>query len=237
MVVLLPVLLFALLLALEEIAPGCRSPRIDWRRMGTNWGLGLANWALAALMPIGALAASLASHSPLLSSLPIAAGLVLLITARSLAAYWIHRAGHGWRWLWHFHRLHHADREVDVTTGLRNHPVEALIAAATAAAVVAALGASPAQTIAADAVLFSAALWHHAAIRLPRGWSRTIERVLVTPRYHRLHHSSRTEDHDSNFGDLLTLWDRAFGTYRQPRRGAFAFGLGQDLRETRLAAR
>ncbi|MCW1403573.1 sterol desaturase family protein [Novosphingobium sp. MW5] len=221
----MPILVFAVLLGWQELAPDRRTARTDWRRMATNWALGIGNWLMAALIPVSALAASWASPSPLLDGLPMLLALALLVLARSLASYWLHRLAHEWPWLWQVHRLHHSDREIDMTTALRSHPIEALIAAAMAALVVALLGAGPTETLAADALLFSATLWHHAAIRMPRRWSAVLERVVVTPRFHRLHHSVRPDDHDRNYGDLLTVWDRMFGTFKPPRRGPFAVGL------------
>lgn len=228
MVSLLPILLFAALMGLEEFAYRRESQPLDWRRIAINWGLGGANWALAALVPVSALLASQVAGTGLITDWPLPSAVLALVIARSLGTYWLHRFAHQWPALWQLHRLHHSDHMVDITTGFRSHPIEAMLSAALAAAISWALGASVAQVVIADAILFSAVIWHHAAIRLPCRWSAMLERVIVTPRFHRLHHSVRPEDHDRNYGDLLTIWDRLFGTLKQPSRGHFAVGLGES---------
>jgi sterol desaturase/sphingolipid hydroxylase (fatty acid hydroxylase superfamily) len=139
-----------------------------------------------------------------------------LLVIRSFSAYWLHRACHRVPWLWRWHRVHHSDAAVDVSTGFRNHPVEALFAIALASAVVFALAPSVSAVIAVDTILLITAFWQHTDIALPRGLSRAVEWVVVTPDFHRIHHSPDRADFDTNYGDITTIWDRLFGSLRSP---------------------
>lgn len=217
---------FALMLALEELGRARTDPPPAGRRLLTNWGLGMINWTLAAALPFSATAASLAKPtSGPLSDLVPAAAFTLLLLSRSFAAYWLHRLFHAAPLLWRIHRVHHGDDAIDTSTGLRNHPFEMLAAAALGAGLALALGAPALVVAAVDAVLFAAALWQHAAIRLSPNSANRLGLVLVTPPVHRLHHSLDPADHDRNFGDFLTVWDRLFGTWRPVRNEAPAVGL------------
>lgn len=219
------VLFLALLMALEEWARRGDRADPDLPRAATNWGLGAVNFALAALVPVGALAAAAAAERGPLSGWSTAAAFLPLLMARSFAAYWLHRLFHAAPWLWRIHRVHHADTAIDTSTGLRNHPVEALAATGLAAGLSYVLAPPLLAVALVDAVLFGAALWQHAAIRLPERLSLTLEAALVTPRSHLRHHARERRDHDANYGDLLTLWDRLFGTWRQPDQAPLSIGL------------
>ncbi|MFM5950728.1 MAG: sterol desaturase family protein [Novosphingobium sp.] len=208
--------LFAILIFLEEAQRGAASAPIGWQRIGVNWGLGLINIALIALVPAGALAAAVFAGSGLLSGWSVLAAFLPLLLARSFAAYWLHRLFHAVPLLWRIHRVHHADIAIDTSTGLRNHPFEVLTAALSAAGVVAVLGPKVATVVAVDAVLFAAALWQHAAIRLPASLATPAEWLVVTPRSHLVHHSQLRRQHDRNYGDLLSIWDHLFGTWGAP---------------------
>lgn len=227
---------FALLLAWEEASRGPASPAPDWPRLRTNWGLAAANFGLAALVPIaGMLSAGMAGRG-ILSHMPAAVALVILLLVRSLGAYWLHRMFHAQTWLWRIHRVHHADTTIDVSTGLRNHPLEALVVATFAGLAGWTLGPPLAIAAAADAALLAASFWHHAAISLPARWNERLEPVFITPRLHLLHHSRDRIDHDRNFGDFLSIWDRLFGTFSPARATAAPVGVdGEDWRAQSLA--
>jgi len=142
----------------------------------------------------------------------LAFGLSLLLF--DLMIYLQHIAFHLVPALWRIHRVHHADEVLDVSTGVRFHPLEILISTGLKCAVVLALGAPAAAVVAFEVILNAAALFTHANIRLPAGLDRALRRVLVTPDMHRVHHSAVRAETDSNYGFNLVLWDRLFGTYR-----------------------
>lgn len=140
---------------------------------------------------------------------------------------------------WRLHRVHHADRDFDVTTALRFHPFEIAVSMLIKMAAVLALGASAAAVILFEIVLNGMALFNHANLALPERVDRVLRLVLVTPDMHRVHHSVSVDEHQRNFGFNLSLWDRLFRTYRaQPRAGHVAMTIGlaawQDERPARL---
>jgi sterol desaturase/sphingolipid hydroxylase (fatty acid hydroxylase superfamily) len=151
-----------------------------------------------------------------------------LLLVRSLAAYWLHRMFHTAPWLWRIHRVHHADTAIDCTTALRNHFVELPFATMLAVLVILALGPPMPIVAAVEAVLVMANFWQHAAIRLPESLARRLEWVVITPRLHLLHHAQARQDHDTNFGDVFSLWDRLFGTFGAPRSVPITVGLPDE---------
>jgi sterol desaturase/sphingolipid hydroxylase (fatty acid hydroxylase superfamily) len=116
--------------------------------------------------------------------------------------------------------MHHADLEFDVTTGLRFHPLEILASMAIKLAAVAALGPPAVAVLIFEVLLNASAMFNHSNIRLPLALDRILRLVIVTPDMHRVHHSIRPEETNSNFGFNLPWWDRLLGTYRaQPSAG------------------
>jgi sterol desaturase/sphingolipid hydroxylase (fatty acid hydroxylase superfamily) len=137
-----------------------------------------------------------------------------------LALYAQHRAFHEIRWLWPWHRVHHSDVEFDVTTGLRFHPAEVLLVQAWKVATVLALGAPWIAVLAYDIGLSAFFLLAHANLRLPPGLDRFLRWLVITPDMHRVHHSVHRDEHDSNYGNVLSVWDRLFRSYQaEPRDG------------------
>lgn len=130
-----------------------------------------------------------------------------------LAIYLQHVLFHHVPLLWRLHRMHHADVDLDVTSGLRFHPLEILLSLGIKIAVVTALGAPPAAVLLFEVVLNGAAMFNHANMALPVGLDRILRWIIVTPDMHRVHHSTVRRETDSNFGFNLPWWDRLFGTY------------------------
>jgi sterol desaturase/sphingolipid hydroxylase (fatty acid hydroxylase superfamily) len=149
-----------------------------------------------------------------LTPLPLWLEVTLTLLLLDLALWAQHRLFHHIPLLWRLHRMHHADLDVDVTTGLRFHPVEILLSMAIKLAVVTALGVPPVAVLAFEVILNASSLFNHANIRLPDPVDRLLRWVIVTPDMHRVHHSILREEINSNFGFNIPLWDRLFGTYR-----------------------
>ena len=152
-------------------------------------------------------------------------GLVLL----DLAIYLQHRVFHYVPVLWRLHRMHHADLDVDVTTGARFHPVEILLSLAIKFAAIVTLG-PPALTVLLFEVLLNAtSMFNHSNVRMPERAERVLRWLVVTPDMHRVHHSIIRHETDSNFGFNFPWWDRMFRTYRpQPEAGHNGMILGID---------
>ncbi len=152
---------------------------------------------------------------------------LLAIVILDLAIYWQHRAFHRIGWLWRLHRVHHADPELDVTTGVRFHPLEYLLSAFWKAAVVIAIGASVEAVVLFELLLNLLSLFNHANWRLPTALDRLLRHVLVTPDFHAVHHSQEPDEHHRNFGFNLAWWDYIFATYRaRPRKEIAGMDIG-----------
>ena len=149
--------------------------------------------------------------------LSVAALLGFLIL--DLVIYPQHVLFHPVPWLWRLHRMHHADLDIDVTTGLRFHPIEILMSIFIKFAAVLAFGIPPVAVFIFEVLLNATSMFNHSNCRC-RGGRPCRALLLVTPDMHRVHHSILRAETDSNFGFNLPWWDRLFGTYRASRRPA-----------------
>ena len=151
-----------------------------------------------------------------------------------LVIYLQHVMFHAVPALWRLHRMHHADLEFDVTTGLRFHPVEILLSMGIKLAVVVALGPPAVAVLIFEVLLNATAMFNHSNIRLPTLVDRVLRLIVVTPDMHRVHHSIRPEETNSNFGFNLPWWDRLLGTYKaQPAAGHEGMSIGIEQFRTR----
>jgi sterol desaturase/sphingolipid hydroxylase (fatty acid hydroxylase superfamily) len=166
--------------------------------------------------------------------LPDWAAFLLALAALDLAIYLQHVMFHAVPALWRLHRMHHADLEFDVTTGLRFHPVEILLSMGIKLAAVAALGAPPLAVLAFEVLLNATAMFNHSNVAIPPAVDRWLRLLVVTPDMHRVHHSVIPAETNSNFGFNLPLWDRLLGTYRaQPLAGHEGMTIGLAMFRTR----
>jgi sterol desaturase/sphingolipid hydroxylase (fatty acid hydroxylase superfamily) len=168
---------------------------------------------------------------------PLWLAVIASVLLLDLAIYGQHVLFHAVPVFWRLHRMHHADTEFDVTTALRFHPAEILLSMAIKFAVVVALGAPPVAVLIFEVLLNATAMFNHGNVRLPAGLDRAVRWVLVTPDMHRVHHSVRREETDSNFGFNVPWWDRMFGTYcAQPADGHDGMTIGiPEFRDPREA--
>ncbi len=167
--------------------------------------------------------------------LEIAASLLLL----DLIIYLQHRMFHRVSILWRIHRMHHTDLDLDVSSGIRFHPLEITLSLVIKMLAVVVLGISPLAVLLFEILLNATSMFSHANLRMPLVVDRWLRIVLVTPDMHRVHHSVIPRETDSNFGFNLPWWDRLFGTYKaQPRDGHDRMVIGlkefRNLRELGL---
>lgn len=202
-----------------------------------NLALGLANAAVVAVGFAGLwlLAAEWASARGvgLLNGLRDHAGLpawahvvgaVLLLDAWT---YLWHRVNHRVPFLWRFHRVHHADATMDVTTASRFHVGELAMSSALRVPVLVAGGIYAWELVLYETLMFAVVQFHHANVHLPERWDRALRAVIVTPHLHRVHHSRLQSQTDSNYSSLLSIWDRLFGSF-QTSTDPSAIRLGLD---------
>jgi sterol desaturase/sphingolipid hydroxylase (fatty acid hydroxylase superfamily) len=160
--------------------------------------------------------------------------IVASLLALDLAVYLQHVMFHAVPVLWRLHRMHHADLEFDVSTGLRFHPIEILLSMGIKIAVVAALGLPAVAVLVFEVLLNATAMFNHGNVRIPLGIDRVIRWIVVTPDMHRVHHSIYPPETNSNFGFNLPWWDRLLGTYRaQPRESHETMTIGIEQFRTR----
>ena len=215
------------LLLLEAVVPrvgAVRTPNERLRhalRNGALWSVGVVfAWALAAGIPGEASwSRSIAAHGFGLW-LPLSAQLVLAVLVLDLSEYFRHRLFHRVRNLWLVHVVHHSDHTVDVTTGLRFHPLETIFVYALRIALLAVFGL-PIWALAVRALFqVPVSALQHAAIQIPARFEWIAGWLIVTPAMHRVHHSMLKGETDSNYGELFSFWDRLFGTYHPPSRAS-----------------
>jgi len=168
-------------------------------------------------------------------ALPAWASIVISVILLDLAIYLQHVLFHAVPALWRLHRMHHADLEFDVTTGLRFHPIEILLSTGIKLVVVAALGTPAAAVLIFEVLLNATSMFNHSNIRVPAPIDRILRCFVVTPDMHRVHHSILRRETNSNFGFNLPWWDRLLGTYRaQPAAGHEAMTIGiEQFRDPR----
>ena len=216
--------------ALELIRPARRGVVGRQGRMFVNFGLGVVNMALSAILPVSSLAmATLAiskgwglfQHWPA----PWFVELPILLLAKSLVGYAMHRAFHEVDWLWPLHVVHHRDDAIDLSTSFRSHPVSYLIVVVPHASLSIVFGAEIWVVLVAEAILFLGALFQHANLQLPEAWSDRLESWLVTPRMHLVHHARERHLHDGNYGEIFSFWDHLFGTFRTEPPGGMVIGV------------
>jgi sterol desaturase/sphingolipid hydroxylase (fatty acid hydroxylase superfamily) len=214
-------------LALERIVPhAALTPA--WR---ANLGLWLLNallmtavcgacaWTLAVSIQASGLGLFNGIDAPLVIAIPAS---VLWL---DLVSYAWHRAMHEVGFLWRLHRVHHADADFHVSTALRFHPGELLLALPVRLAAVLLLGAPPVAVVAFEVIFGIANVLEHGNFDLPRRLEKTLAGVLVTPALHRRHHSLGRRERDSNFGTILSVWDRLARTLR-PAASSQAYPTG-----------
>jgi len=146
--------------------------------------------------------------------------ILVSVIVLDLAIYVQHVVFHAVPVLWRLHRMHHADQAIDVTTGLRFHPIEIVLSMGIKLFVVFLLGPPAVAVLIFEVILNAMAMFNHSNIRLPKKVDAILRLLVVTPDMHRVHHSINPKETDSNFGFNLPWWDRIFGTYiAQPKKG------------------
>jgi sterol desaturase/sphingolipid hydroxylase (fatty acid hydroxylase superfamily) len=210
---------FILMLALEQFLR--RHPLVDSkpRRLGINLGITGVDIILARLVfgtaAIGAAQFTQERGWGVLNYLELPSGVELLITVVFLdfMIYVQHVVVHMIPFFWRFHIVHHSDLDLDVSSGLRFHPVEILGSLLFKIGLILALGPTPFAVLVFEAILNGMAMFSHSNIALPLWLDKALRYVFVTPDMHRIHHSVEVNETNSNFGFNLSIWDRMLGTY------------------------
>ncbi|MGH7228480.1 MAG: sterol desaturase family protein [Nitrospiraceae bacterium] len=219
----------------ELVAPRRSLTTLKMRRWVANLMIvALNTLVLRVLFAAGAvgMAVSAADHGwGLLNHLewPILLKATLAVMALDLVLYLQHLMFHAAPLLWRFHMMHHADLDVDVTTGARFHPVEVVLSMLIKLAAVAVIGPPPAAVVSFEVLLNATSMFNHSNVRMPAPVELLLRSVVVTPDMHRVHHSIDPRETNRNFGFNLPWWDHLFGTYRaEPMQGQEGMTLGLE---------
>lgn len=229
----------------ELLAPRRRLSVRKRTRWASNLGLVGINVVLArVIVPVTAVAA--ASVEPTggwgllhLVDWPGWIEIVIAVVAFDFVIYLQHVLFHAVPTLWRFHLVHHADLDIDVTTGLRFHTLEILLSALIKLGAVLVIGPAPIAVVLFEVVLNATSMFNHSNVRIPAWLDRALRWIVVTPDMHRIHHSVIRRETNSNFGFNLPWWDYLMGTYRpRPKRGHTGMTIGVDsIRDERQADR
>ncbi len=239
--------LFTLFALIEAVKPRKARTQPRTTRWFTNWSFTVLNTITLRLMafvvPVMAVGAAVdagANGWGVLNWLDWPAWLEIVLTVLFLDfAIWAqHLITHKIPLLWRLHRVHHSDRDIDVSTAIRFHPLEIALSMLLKIGLVYLLGPPAVGVILFEIILNGTAMFNHANMALPLWLDRIVRVVLVTPDMHRVHHSTLRHEHDSNYGFSLSIWDRMFRTYvAQPEQGHDGMTIGlrwQDEKPSKL---
>jgi sterol desaturase/sphingolipid hydroxylase (fatty acid hydroxylase superfamily) len=234
----LQVVLFFSLLGVLAVAerlvprrPGLLDRRTRWP---ANLTLTFVNFLALGVVPVSLVSAALWAAPRgwgLLNQVILPSSVVVAVTllVRGFISFFTHLLMHKIPLFWRIHRVHHLDTELDVTTTVRFHPLEFLVAIVPGVPIVLAFGLTPWVLMLYELFDVIVTLWTHSNLRLPAALERTLRYLVVTPDLHRIHHSAWQTETDSNFGAVFPIWDLIFRTFRaMPRDGHERMRLGLD---------
>ena len=147
-------------------------------------------------------------------AIPYAAKFLSSFALLDLTAYISHRLFHAFAPMWRVHQVHHSETDLDLTTGVRFHPLEALFTQGLMLITIVLVGPPPAAVAFAALAFVVQDFFTHANLRVPDGMDRVLRLLIITPAMHRVHHSEAIPEQNANFGTVFSWWDRLFGTYR-----------------------
>ncbi len=192
---------------------------------------------LAPLMAVGLAIMAEEENWGLLNNIAINSyvKMFLAVLILDLIIYLQHVMFHTFPLLWRLHRMHHTDLDFDVTTGSRFHPIEIILSMIIKMLIVAALGAPPVAVVIFEVLLNATAMFNHGNIRIHINADRILRLLVVTPDMHRVHHSVKPDETNSNYGFNFPWWDRLLGTYKaQPEDNHLKMTIGlNQFRESR----
>ena len=230
--------LLGVLWAAESLAPMFRGRAHRLRHAGANLGLALINAGIGfgmafAILGVTAWADENAFGIVRWVAMPVWAQWVVALLLFDCWQYWWHRLNHRVPLLWRFHAIHHADAEMDASSGVRFHTGEILLSFMARMAILPLIGMSITQVLLYEAITLPVILFHHSNVKLGATADRSLRWLIVTPWMHWVHHSDYRPETDSNYSSFLSVWDRLFRTFRlREKPGEITLGLrGWERRE------
>jgi sterol desaturase/sphingolipid hydroxylase (fatty acid hydroxylase superfamily) len=211
---LIVVAVFALLFTIERFFPLRKATQSLLMRLFVNLAISACTFIVAVglLQPAVQSALRWTAGKPFgflyLLALPAPFVFVLSFLLMDLTFYYWHLANHRWPFLWRFHNVHHIDPDLDVSTAFRFHFGEIALSTVFSLLQVSLIGPSAWAFAVYQMVFQIEVIFHHSNVRLPVGAERLLNKVLVTPRMHGIHHSQVQRENNSNFGTVFPWWDR-----------------------------
>ena len=226
----------SLLLLWQKLSPRRPQVALRWQQRLHNLALIMTGtMILRFILPMIAVtqAARFAEHQQWglfnLVELPSVAVVMLSMLFLDCLIYWQHRCFHTLPWLWRLHKVHHSDKDMDTTTGIRFHPLELILSVAVKSVAVVILGAPIVAVIIFELILNILPLFNHSNVYIPPKLDRWLRYIIVTPDMHRIHHSTRKTETNSNYGFSISCWDRLFRSYtKEPQGGQLNMTIGLD---------
>lgn len=232
-------MVFIVMAGWEQLAPKKHLSQPKWYRWINNLSLVFFNsFLLPFTLPFLAVAMAYLVESQQLGlfywlNTPTWFNLLLSLILLDMIIYWQHRLFHRVTLLWRLHRVHHADQDIDVTTGSRFHFIEIWLSMLIKLVTIVVLGISPLAVFVFEVILNASAMFNHSNVSLSHRIDQRLRKWIVTPDMHRVHHSIHRNETDSNYGFCLSIWDRWFGSYiDQPKEGHQKMVIGISLFRT-----
>jgi len=154
--------------------------------------------------------------------------IITIVVVDFFGGWLVHIVEHKFKLLWRFHVVHHADTNVDVTTGLRHHPVESVVRGIFFFMGIAITGAPMYAVMIYQTVLIFFTAFEHANISLPKWLDNALSYVFISPNMHKVHHHWKQPYTDSNYGAIFAVWDRLLGTYKKLEPDKIRYGIDKD---------
>ena len=212
--------ILVIMMLIEWRMPARQATIKSSKRWFANFGLVFISSVIARLaVPVGLTAVALYNQQHGIGlfniiDLPSIVVVILSLILLDIIIYWQHRLFHRVPMLWRLHKVHHADAHVDASTGLRFHPIEIILSILVKLVAVSLLGVPAIAVLIFEIALNGLAIFNHANIRLPPALEKPLRLILMTQILHRIHHSQRVSETNSNYGFSIIWWDWIFGSYK-----------------------
>jgi sterol desaturase/sphingolipid hydroxylase (fatty acid hydroxylase superfamily) len=217
--------LLASFILLERLFPRRQPKGNQGRRWGTNAALTLTAILILPLLPVSFITAAIEAekagvgllNNPAIN-LPIAVTVTLTLLVRGFISFLTHYLNHRIPFLWRFHRVHHMDVELDVSSTVRFHPVEMPLSLVIGLPIIIAAGLNPWVLVLYELFDISCVLFSHSNVKIPNRINVYLRYLIVTPDLHKVHHSCIELETNSNYSAVFPIWDIVFGTFRTQTR-------------------
>lgn len=227
------IVMLILMYSIENIFPYLHRPANRKRHYRRNFVISIVSFLLNGLLGtlvVLAIELTITHHWGLLNqlSLPVGVKVVLGILLFDLGSYLTHNLQHKVSILWRFHRVHHSDPHLNVSSSLRFHPVDVIVAQCIYQCIGTVLiGLSLTSFVIYGTIAIPLLILQHSNVKFPGKLERIVSWVIATPGWHKIHHSKERAQTDSHYGDVFTFWDRLFGTWGKAKPHEIQYGLDE----------